>query len=452
MRMRKVCKDFLSSNGGNVALTTGLCAIPLMLIAGAALDYMRASQSAATLQAAVDSAALAGGASPNTDEAMVKQLVRDYLARNGAEEITGSIDEIKIERPDEKTFKVTTGGRISTTLMQIAGIKDMDIGAVSEVMRDYGQLEVALVLDNTASMRGSKLQALKDSAHLLAGEVFSGSEHKGVKVALIPFSQYVNVGMSRRDAPWMAVPGDYSESKEDCDWVPKDPKSCRWETCRGTDDGLPVSWSCQKCDGGWVKQNCKTQTVEHKWHGCVGSRDYPLNVKDMLPETPYPGLLDVSCASEIMPLTADKNRIGDEIENMTATGETYIPAGLIWGWNAVSSAQPLSEGTAESEPGTTKAIVLMTDGENTLSPTYPAHDGRDDELSDKLSLELCTNIKMKEIKVFTVSFEVTDPVTENMLKSCASSPGDYHNADNPAQLKTAFKDIAGALAQLRISR
>lgn len=447
MRVRKVCKDFLSSNRGNVAIITGLSAIPLMLMVGAALDYMRANQSAAILQAAVDSAALAGKASANIDEKIVKQLVNDYLAQNGAGEITGSIDKVKIERPDADTFKVTTGGRIPTTLMKIAGINNMEIGASSEVTIGYGELEVALVLDNTGSMSGAKLQTLKDSAHLMVDELFSDPANTGVKVALVPFSNYVNVGLSRRNEPWISVPKDYE--RHECWKEQINRRNCRPDTCTWNNDGNPVTYACEKCDGDWIPI---CENIKYKWHGCVGSRDYPLNVKDVRPQAPYLGIIDASCSNEIMPLTVEKDRIDSEIGKMTAIGETYIPAGLMWGWNAVSSATPLTEGAAETEPGMKKAIVLMTDGENTLYPTYPEHERGDKALANTLSLELCKNIKAEGIKLFTVSFEVTDPVTEDMLRSCASGSSDYFNADNPVQLKAAFKDIAGALAQLRISR
>jgi Mg-chelatase subunit ChlD len=335
--------------------------------------------------------------------------------------------------------------------MNVAGIETMHIGAAAEVTRGYGQLEVALVLDNTGSMSGSKLQSLKDSAHLMVKELFPDDAGEGVKVALIPFSQYVNVGMRRRHEPWMDVPKNQSNMETVCKRVQPNPTNCRQETCTSTRDGKPFTYSCEKCDGEWERQ-CQDKKVEYHWHGCVGSRDYPLNVEDTRLEMPYPGILRAKCASEIMPLTTDKRRIETEIDAMTATGETYIPGGLVWGWNAVSSAEPLSEGADESDEKVKKAVVLMTDGENTLSPTYPEHKGSDKALANTLSLELCSNIKKAKIKLFTVSFEVTDAATEEMLKSCASSPKDYYNADNPEHLKKAFDAIATALAELRISQ
>ena len=55
-----LAQDFRRDRGGVFALWVGAMAIPLMLLAGAGLDLMRAVNLRAQLQAAVDSAALAG--------------------------------------------------------------------------------------------------------------------------------------------------------------------------------------------------------------------------------------------------------------------------------------------------------------------------------------------------------------------------------------------------------
>jgi len=55
-----LAQDFRRDRGGVFALWVGVMAIPLLLLAGAGLDLMRAVNLRAQLQAAVDSAALAG--------------------------------------------------------------------------------------------------------------------------------------------------------------------------------------------------------------------------------------------------------------------------------------------------------------------------------------------------------------------------------------------------------
>ena len=91
--------------------------------------------------------------------------------------------------------------------------------------------------------------------------------------------------------------------------------------------------------GSWVE--------EHKWKGCVGSRAYPLNIKDENPSAKIPGLVErhTRCPREFTTLTDDKTVINDEIDRMTANGNaTYIPAGLMWGWRLISSDVPITDG------------------------------------------------------------------------------------------------------------
>ena len=52
-------KNFLKNTSGNVAVTVALLGIPLMLSAGAAVDYSQYARKQSSLQNVVDSAALA---------------------------------------------------------------------------------------------------------------------------------------------------------------------------------------------------------------------------------------------------------------------------------------------------------------------------------------------------------------------------------------------------------
>src|SRR5437773_2777414 len=57
--LRKRWQAFRTANAGNVAMTFGLTLVPLMISVGAAVDYSRANSIKATMQAALDSTALA---------------------------------------------------------------------------------------------------------------------------------------------------------------------------------------------------------------------------------------------------------------------------------------------------------------------------------------------------------------------------------------------------------
>jgi hypothetical protein len=450
---------FFACRRANVSIIMAISAIPLLLAGGVALDFMRASDARTKLQAAIDAAAVAGGVTMDASDAEVKDVVLKFMAKNGAADMVDLIDKVTITKLDSETFRVRAEGAIDSSLMRLAGIEKLPIGTSAEVKRSYGGLEVALVLDNTASMSGEKIENLKNSAEKLVKTVFDDDKNPNVKVSLVPFSQYVNVGMENRDADWLEVENDRTENQNVCNWIQINKTNCRQETCSYDDDGRTVEYSCEQCDGDW-QESCSSQPVSIEWHGCVGSRNYPMNVNDTVPDqanstTLYPGIMNTWCSAPVEPLTKNENKLIARINNMNASGFTYIPVGLQWGWNMLSSTEPFVSGVPYDQmavQGTKKVLVLMTDGDNTLSPTYPEHDGSDAGLANALTLELCTNIKNAGISIYTVSYEVESVATENMLQNCASELGNYFDADNAIQLSSAFGSIAKKLASLRIAR
>ncbi len=80
---------------------------------------------------------------------------------------------------------------------------------------------------------------------------------------------------------------------------------------------------------------------------------------------------NLGCTTKpITPLTdvttaAGKTAINNAIDAMVPDGGTNVPEGLAWGWRVVSSAEPFTQGRAESERGNDKVVIVLTDGENT---------------------------------------------------------------------------------------
>ena len=73
---------------------------------------------------------------------------------------------------------------------------------------------------------------------------------------------------------------------------------------------------------------------------------------------PITPLTDVSVAGR-----QDRDQGGDR--QMPPNGATNVPEGMAWGWRAVSSGAPFTEGGPESEKGNDKVVIVLTDGDNT---------------------------------------------------------------------------------------
>jgi Flp pilus assembly protein TadG len=455
-------RHFISNVSGGTAVMYAIAAVPVLLGAGAAIDMVRINQTRTVLQAAADAAALAGASSRQTGEAELDAMVQDYLQANKVESVLSSVTGISQELDKQnRTFKVQINGELKTQFMFLAGISSVDVGAKSEVNIGGNALEVALVLDNTASMNSEgRLDALKAAAKDLVREVLAAKETGAyVKVGIVPFSDYVNVGLSNRNESWIDVPADTTTTQNVCNTTYPNATSsnCHTETGVWNNDGVPTPYTYEVCDWAYGDPvtTCANQTWTNGWHGCVGSRSAALDTRINNLGTRYPGLQNTWCPQEITLFEDDRALLDSRIDAMNGSGNTYIPSGILWGWNLLDSSEPLDSAKSETwmeENGGSKSMVIMTDGDNTLSADYPYHWGNNVSAANAKTAELCTNVKNAGIIVYTVAFKVTNPASKDMLRDCASNPANAFSTDDSAGLMSAFQDIAKSLVAMRLTK
>jgi Flp pilus assembly protein TadG len=452
---------FIDDSRGNTAMLVALALVPLLGVGALALDYTYAETMRNKLSVAADSAALAGAQLYGATEAQRVQRARDVFNSSVAQ--LGGVTGITFSAADVTSAGVFTGFRVdanadvATFFGQILGHSGVNIGTRSEAsLGDGGKLEIALVLDTTGSMSGSKLNALKVSATNLVNTLESRKlSSSQIKYAFVPFNIYVNVGIANRNKSWISVPADRSENTCWMEAPVTSTTNCRMESGTWNNDGTPTSYTTQVCDYTYGAPQQVCGTTQTKWEGCVGSRNYPLNIQDGNYATRVPGLLDdvAWCPGEIVPLTTNASQIIAGINAMSAWGETYIPSGLAWGWRALSPSDPFSE----SDKGKTtdrvqQYLILMTDGANTRSPNYPDHEGSDASVANQLTSQICSGIKNDQITVFTIAFDVTDMTIKNILQTCATTTSNYFDASNATQLSDAFAQIGNAITALRLKK
>jgi hypothetical protein len=446
---------------GAIAPIFALTLLVLMGGLGLSVDGARVYAAKQRMQATLDGAVLAAA--------------RRAIADNSTENVPATFDaflsvanfddaiRLKTIQPDfsrPRQFSATVDAEIDMTFMRILGFKALEVHAQAAAEFGFTKLEIALALDNTGSMAGAKLDALKTSAKRLVDTLLEKAANDGdVRISLVPFAQYVNVGTENRYASWMDVADDYSETKEYCaDHYPVTSSgNCRTVQSTHYQDGTPVQGSYQQCDNtyGQPVYQCSTYTSHHAWQGCVGSRAYPLNIQDGTYTTRIPGLMNVSCPSRIQPLTSSRGDLTSAIDAMVASGDTYVPSGLMWGWRALTTKAPYGESAGDHSDGDgnrlNKVLILMTDGANTRSPAYPAHDGSDASLANSLTSEACNAIKGSKIQIFTIAFEVTDPAIKSLMRSCATTADRFFDASGGGGLDAAMQAISGQLGGLRLT-
>lgn len=454
-------KSYFSDVSGSLPVIFAFSAVPLLLAAGSAIDMVKANNAKTVLQVAVDEAALAGATSKITNLAQLDKLVRKYVSGNQAKSVVdySKSDVTYGTIPATGSFFVKVEGKMKTSFMGLVGYSTIDVDAYAEVEQGGNALELALVLDNTASMNSEgRLAALKVSAKNLVSTIMDNAPSGAyVKIGIVPFSNYVNVGMSNRNKSWIDVqPDSVSTVAQTYPTYP----NATYTNCHLTDhpymnDGVPAVWQSNDCDVNPGLPVNVTYYPSSSWNGCVGSRNGGLDTKTDSMSNKYTGIMDVSCASPLTELTSSKATLDGQIDAMVATGETYIPAGMLWGWNILDSNVPFTGAKTKAQMTAlkgTKSLVLMTDGDNTLSANYPRHEDHDSVAADAKTAELCENIKAEGINVYTVGFKVTKPSSISMLANCASSAGQAFAAADNSALNDAFAQIATSLAQVRMAR
>lgn len=473
----------------------------LLLFIGVSIDLTRQQVARSAAQISVDAAILAAAASGVRELDGMEAIVDGYLAANTASGGPRVNDGYVVELTQVSTtqIKVTLLGEIDTLLGGIVGIDTMPIYAEATAERGAADaVELVMVLDNTWSMSASaggasRIDALKASARILVNALMT-EDVENVRIGIVPYAEYVNVGTGNRGAAWLSVPDDYSSTSTPnprvCVKVPKTNRVCTggvWNAkCIRFRDGLPEEYGCwttpQTCNNVPVVPEVLVDSCTgggnpvvtwYRWYGCVYSRKTgKLRLDDTLPDSKYTGFLGTSqtCLNPAQPLTNHKTTVLNSIDGLIINvgsykPETHIPSGLIWGVNLLSPTAPFTEGAAYSVGNRTpqKILVLMTDGENTLR--FNSGDGRHLTLSttaataatqkaatDKDTADICVYAKAQGIEIYTVALSVGSQTARTMLETCASAPGNYFDATDSSSLEAAFAGIAASINAVRLVR
>lgn len=462
MKKFKVLNNFSKNIEGNIAPIFAIALIPIMFSAGAAIDYSRMASDQTKMQNAIDSAVLAGGRDlPSKSKSQIKAQVRKFLKNNLSGSLFSQIEDIDISvNKNKKTITANLRGATPTTILGVMNKPKLSYNLTASTQAASGSIEVVMVLDNTYSMSvDNKLADLKIAATDFVTELMKNNKYENVvKIGIVPFSQYVNVGLDNRNASWMDVDPDSSSTANVC-YMTRDVLSkTNCQNYTGYNDGVPYTYEQCTYTYGPEYEVCGPQTTSNVWNGCVGSRKSPLNLKDKSPTARFPGLMNQSCPSRVTELTYTKKKLTDQISAMIATGETYIPTGLMWGLRLISSKVPFAQGVGyknAEKNNIKKIIILMTDGENQRSAQLPGsafHWGTDLVEANNWTTSSCNEIKNKDISVYSVTFGPSIPVAaKTLIQNCATKPSQYFHAASGDDLKNAFEGILSDLNRLRLT-
>ncbi|MCB1497780.1 MAG: hypothetical protein KDJ86_18505 [Bauldia sp.] len=402
-------KQFFRLIHGNVGTTFAIAAVPLIAVVGAAADYSDAEDQRAITQAALDRASLGarGAMGVLPPEAVAAEAQRLY--GDGVERRLSSPSSAVVSLADGN-IAISTELRVPTRFLRLVGFDQFAFDLRAEATAANKTYEVALVLDTSGTMAGSKIRALRQAAGDLTRSLFAANRLNPwpdpVRIAVVPFAAAVNVGAQNADAPWIDTKARAPGHLENFGLYTTAAEGNRLALF----DALPgVAWA-----------------------GCVEARPHPYDVEDAAPDAAEPATLfvpmfapdepdmngfdnnyiaDVSpacgkntrptrawsadeaqerlckykestplplgngngtvvgpnlgcTAAPLMPLSNDRSGILETIDALTARGTANLHAGIMWGWRALSPAPPFAEGRPADTASNRKVMIVMTGGHN----------------------------------------------------------------------------------------
>jgi Flp pilus assembly protein TadG len=417
-RLRGLGRD----SSGNISVIFAFALLPVFATVGMSIDYGRAVYVKTRMQSALDAAVLAGGREfqMTGETAAAETATRSFFEyRFAAGRDTVGSPHVTAVVINQSTYTITAAAQASvpTPFLRVVGYPALDVATGSQSSLAMGggandkDIEVSMMIDITGSMSNptasgnSKLHdaklAAKDLIDIVIPSGYTGPNK--ARIALVPFSQYVNVG----NTYYQAVTG-------------KTPSG--GNTCVTERTGADAYTSANPNSGSWIGEFRHSSSQ---------------------------GWLDCAPAAEIIPLTDDKARLKSAIDGYAAAGWTAGHLGTAWAWYTLShswNVWPNESRPKNLNSQLIKVAVLMTDGDYN---TY----FRNGTSSNDQALNHCTGMKAEGIRVYTVGFGTSlSAAAKAMLRDCASAPEDFFDVAGGDELRAAFRSIALTLAQLRLTQ
>jgi Putative Flp pilus-assembly TadE/G-like len=514
--MRRILKsmtDCSADQRGSLTIIFGLMSLVLVGVMGAAVDYAKWHDAFVRTQASMDSALLAAGRQLQTDPKhpdqaiVVASIYFDNVLKSGV-----AVDDVHAEFTlvsNGMGIEGKVSGTVKTPFLSILNWPKLPVNSTQNVAFNVGggsgsDIEIALMLDVTGSMCANgqgpctsspKMDALK----LAAKDLVNIAVRDGVnsRASIVPFSTRVRIA---EDNSPDAGPMMQKLTNLHPDWTGWQNMCTSSSGGGGSEDG-----------GNWT---CNSSVPEHevKWKimPCVTDRTGPDQFTDAAPgfrawlnahagnrfplsqdseENPYPQhygerpqdaadqwnyVPDADCAdilstNVVVPLTNDVTTLTNRIDALEAYGSTAGALGTAWTWytlspnwsgifKAASAPRPygdLSVINANGKPKLRKVAVLMSDGDYNTYRSWKDQNGQDVSNNAKA---ICTNMKAQGIEIFAVGFDLDSlppskrAIAEDTLKSCGTDLDHFYNSLTPAQLQTAFRDIALKMSQLYVAK
>ncbi len=502
---------FWRSRRGNFAMMLALAFPAIIGAIGSAVDITNMVSARSTLQNALDAAMLASSRLEDKGKSR-DQIFQGFFAANMADSTDLKNPTATLIIEESATFIKATGkakADVQLYFVWLFGLQPK-VTVTAATYQANDELEVVMALDNTGSMAGARISALRTAATTLVN-MLGGLHDQGrkVKVALVPFVTAVNIKGDGFDSAWIDKNGQ--SSLNGVNFTPR------------TDH----------------------QTLFNKlgttWKGCVEARPSPYNISDDPPNSTKPDTLFVpyfapddpggarapsssygnsssdfnnsylddmvsgtdqqiiaatgkysvstsklinevapltvgpnrACPTPVVPLTDDFAKLRTAVSQMkewNGSG-TNVSEGLTWAMRVLSPGQPYNQGQPFKTAGVSKVVLLLTDGENVVygasnkvtKSDYGSYgflasgrfgssnQGTAARNVDQWVLSVCDALKGNEVQIYTVLLQADTAANRTLYSACASSPSNYYPTNDVSELNGVFARIGASIAKLQLT-
>ena len=435
----KSSRSFATDERGTVAVIFGLSIAFLLMIAGLAIDTARFHDVSSRMQAALDASTLAGAkllADDNSTAADIENMAQAHfdaaMQTIGVKTTSMSHLAVSVDRANS-AVSTSVAATLPSLFGMIANVAPLTlINQTSKVIYAMTPIELSMVLDITGSMNNNnKIADMKIAAKDVIDTLYATAlSDNSVRIAVAPYSASVNAG-----------------------------------GLASAVTNVPATTICS--NNWWQGPRCQTvagvdaDTCVIERTGLNAATDAGPFGADKLPNVPTTPYGNYTCPqASVIPLMGKSQvaTIKSTIDSYVASGSTAGHIGTACGWYLISPdwagvLPPASAPKPYSDKTVMKSMIIMTDGLFNTSYISGGSTSAAQMMTESYAQfdALCAGIKAKEITIYTVGFDLSDPTALGELQNCASGANNFFDAKTGADLKKAFKEIADRLTTMRVA-
>lgn len=437
MGLRNTLRSFKRKIDGNVSIMFAVSFTMSFILIGAVFDLTLIHKGQSKLQNLSDAAALAAlqfDGSVEEKEAVFAEYVNSLAGISG-DKPNIVTTRVKVEET-ESLITINAEVKMPFELMMLQNFHNFDnVSVATEAQMGIENIEIALVIDISSSMRGARLTEAKKSSLFFIDQVLNDQSLNGrVAISFIPFGGTVRVP---EEMKYLLETPDEGLAEYSKYWI-----DGKWNQCFefDTDD---------------IKNGLKSEATYRAspdfWSWNQGNPWCPL------------------AGNEFLPLTDDASVLNAKVDMLSLSDGTGSDHGMLWGYESLNEDWKnklpggLEDTPAENKSSTKKVLVFMTDGgitsQHYVRDQYktglpPFNSRRKTRVSYNNSLStflnLCEKAKDKEIEIFTIGYNIKRTKHLTPLQTCASSETNFIDAST-GNLEAVFGGIAAAISPLRVS-